>query len=61
MVKKKPRSSRNLEVEMAGEEGAKIFWTHCSKCGDIWTAKWVMQPGKCPVCGGKPKSQKQVF
>ena len=50
-----------VKVKMEGEEGSKIFWTNCPKCGDIWTAKWVMQLGKCPVCGGKPKSQKRVF
>jgi rubrerythrin len=38
-----------------------VVWTHCAKCGDTWVTKAVLRPGKCPVCGSKPKSQKRVF
>jgi rubrerythrin len=61
MAKKKRRSSRVLGEEMEDKEGSTIFWTSCPKCGDTWTTKSVLQPGKCPICGGKPKSQQQVF
>lgn len=38
-----------------------IVWTHCTKCGDTWTLQTMLVPGKCRVCGGKPKLQEVVF
>jgi len=37
-----------------------VVWTNCPQCGNIWVTKAVLTPGKCPVCGGKPKAQKAV-
>jgi rubrerythrin len=60
-TKKKSRSSRTLQEPMEEKESRAIFWTHCADCGDTWTARWVLQMGKCPICGGKAKSQKRAF
>jgi len=35
-----------------------VVWTNCPQCGNTWVMKTVFTPGKCPVCGGKPKAQK---
>ncbi len=43
------------------QEASPIVWTHCPKCGDTWTVKAVLIPGKCRICGGKPKLQEVVF
>lgn len=43
------------------ETGSTIVWTCCPKCGDTWSTQAVIIPGKCRVCGGKPKLQKVVF
>ncbi len=43
------------------QDPSPIIWTHCPKCGDTWTVKDMLIPGKCRICGGKPKSQEVVF
>jgi len=52
-------------VETAKEEkeqqASPIVWTQCPKCGDTWTVQSVLVPGKCRICGGKPKLQEVVF
>jgi hypothetical protein len=43
------------------QQESPIVWTHCPKCGDTWTVQSVLVPGKCRICGGKPKLQEVVF
>jgi hypothetical protein len=50
-----------VQEEKQQQESAPIVWTHCPKCGDTWTVQTVLVPGKCRICGGKPKIQEVVF
>ena len=55
-------ATKNFEMSKEQERDARqVVWTNCPKCGSIWVTKAVLIPGKCPVCGGKPKTQKVVM
>lgn len=40
------------------QDSRQVVWTNCPQCGNTCGMKSVLTPGKCPVCGGKPKNQK---
>jgi rubrerythrin len=62
MSRKRGRSRvEEVQEEKQQQESAPIVWTHCPKCGDTWTVQTVLVPGKCRICGGKPKIQEVVF
>jgi hypothetical protein len=59
---KRGRKTKEMPIEEKEQKDASpIVWTHCPKCGDTWTVKTVLVPGKCRICGGKPKLQEVVF
>ncbi|HEY3301922.1 MAG TPA: hypothetical protein VGL70_00150 [Candidatus Binatia bacterium] len=55
------REEKTYPVSKEQEQDLRqVVWTNCPQCGNTWVTKAVLIPGKCPVCGGKPKAQKAM-